>query len=57
VDKSFALYELAFPEEFVDTPEPEDEEAEYEEEEDVQLLLTEELTSTTDTKAGSNDDT
>lgn len=56
-EQCYLLFEEAFPEEFADTPEPEDEEAEYEEEEDVQLLLTEELTSTTDTEAGSNDDT
>lgn len=50
-EKSFELLAQSFPEQFT-----EDEE-EYEDEEDVQLLLTEELTSTTDTEAGSDNDT
>jgi len=50
-EQCYLLFEEAFPEQFADDVE------DYEEEEDVQLLLTEELTSTTDTEAGSNDDT
>lgn len=46
-EKSFELVAQAFPEQF----------EEDEEEEEEQLLLTEELTSTTDTEAGSNDNT
>ena len=49
-EKVFELAAQAFPDQFAD----EDEE-EYED--DEELLLTEELTSTTDTEAGSNDDT
>ena len=50
-EQCYLLFEEAFPEQFA-----EDEE-DYEDEKGVQLLLTEELTSTSDTEAGSNDDT
>ena len=47
-EKVFELAAQAFPDQFADEEEYED---------DEELLLTEELTSTTDTEAGSNDDT
>ena len=47
-EKVFELLAEAFPEKFEENVE------EYQEEEEVQLLLTEELTSTTDSEAGSD---
>ena len=49
-EKVFELLAEAFPEKFEEDIE------EYQEEEEVQLLLTEELTSTTDAEAGSDND-
>ena len=49
-EKVFELLAEAFPEKFEEDVE------EYQEEEEVQLLLTEELTSTTDAEAGSDND-